>query len=138
MKRFYIKKKQPSQLVPQPKLVAPKLWFVRRGEVYIADLPKGRGSETCGIRPCVILQNNKGNYHSPTTLVAPITSEIKPPIPTHVSVVAGMGKLTKNSTVLCESIQVIDKVRIISKLGSFDEKTMKAIGKAAKISLELD
>lgn len=138
MKKFYIKKKPPPQLVaPQPKLVAP-IWSVRRGEVYMVNLPTGEGSETSGMRPCVILQNNMGNHYSPTTLIAPITSERKPPIPTHVSVRAGDGRLRMNSTILCESIQVIDKKRLICKIGSFNEEIMESVGVATKVSLDLN
>ena len=47
---------------------------VYRGEVYYAELSPVIGSEQGGIRPVLILQNNTGNRHSPTTIIAPITS----------------------------------------------------------------
>lgn len=40
---------------------------VYRGEVYYAELSPVIGSEQGGIRPVLILQNNTGNRHSPTT-----------------------------------------------------------------------
>ena len=46
---------------------------VYKGQIYLAHL-KGIGSEQQGKRPVVILQNNTGNKHSPTTIIAPITT----------------------------------------------------------------
>ena len=59
--------------------------MVRRGDVYYADLAGSVGSEQGGLRPVVVIQNDKGNRFSPTLIVAPISSRLtKPPIPTHV------------------------------------------------------
>lgn len=47
----------------------------QRGEMYYADLGHGVGSEQEGRRPVVIIQNNVGNKHSPTVIVAAITTK---------------------------------------------------------------
>lgn len=44
--------------------------MIQRGEIYLVNLTKNVGSEQGGIRPAVIIQNNKGNQiiknkHSP-------------------------------------------------------------------------
>ena len=41
---------------------------VKRGEIYYAELSPVVGSEQGGIRPVLILQNDTGNKHSPTTI----------------------------------------------------------------------
>ena len=43
---------------------------IYRGEMYYADLNPVVGSEQGGYRPVLIIQNNTGNYHSPTVIVA--------------------------------------------------------------------
>ncbi|MBO4229195.1 MAG: type II toxin-antitoxin system PemK/MazF family toxin, partial [Clostridia bacterium] len=43
---------------------------IKRGEVYVADLSGSVGSEQTGVRPVVIVQNDIGNQHSPTVIVA--------------------------------------------------------------------
>ncbi len=48
-----------------------------RGDVYQVDLGRQRGSVESGIRPAIILQNNKGNRFSATLIVVPLTTEIK-------------------------------------------------------------
>ena len=60
---------------------------VRRGEIYFARLNPVEGSEQGNIRPVLILQNDVGNYFSPTTIVAAITRKKKRRnFPTHVPI----------------------------------------------------
>ena len=80
---------------------------IRRSEIYYADLSSVQGSEQGGTRPVLIIQNDVGNKHSPTTIVASITSrQSKATIPTHVLVETE--GLKKNSIALLEQIRVID------------------------------
>ncbi|EOJ94335.1 mRNA interferase EndoA [Enterococcus faecalis EnGen0370] len=48
--------------------------MIKRGEVFYANLSPVVGSEQGGIRPVLIIQNNKGNLFSPTLIVAPIVT----------------------------------------------------------------
>lgn len=50
---------------------------VKRGDIYYADLSPVVGCEQGGIRPVIIIQNDTGNKHCPTVIVAAITSQIK-------------------------------------------------------------
>ncbi|HHX76886.1 MAG TPA: type II toxin-antitoxin system PemK/MazF family toxin [Firmicutes bacterium] len=111
---------------------------VKRGYVYYADLSPVVGSEQGGIRPVLIIQNDVGNRYSPTVIVAAITSQIdKAKLPTHVEVEAGAFGLDKNSVVLLEQIRTIDKQRLREKTTELDEKIMKRVDEALKISLGL-
>ena len=111
-------------------------FVVYRGEVYYADLAPVIGSEQGGLRPVLIIQNDVGNKHSPTTIIAPITSRFtKKPLPTHVPL-SNCG-LAKDSIALCEQLRTIDKRRLGDKLGSMDEKDKVALDKAIEISLGL-
>ncbi len=47
-----------------------------RGDLYYANLGRGIGSEQEGYRPVVIIQNNVGNRHSPTVIIAAISSKV--------------------------------------------------------------
>ena len=57
-----------------------------RGEVYYADLDPVYGHEQGGTRPVLVLQNDVGNYYSPTLIVTAATRRTfkKPSQPTHV------------------------------------------------------
>lgn len=90
---------------------------LHRGEIYLVDLNNHVGSEQSGIRPAIIVQNEVGNTHSPTTIVCPLTSQTKTPIATHVEVTPEDCGILKDSTILCEQICVIDKTLVKRKLG---------------------
>ena len=100
--------------------------MISRGDIYYADLSPVIGSEQGGIRPVLVLQNNKGNKFSTTVIVAPISSKLtKNPIPTHV-------------IIRCDSLEkTIDKVRFQEKLGTLDDYFMKKVNEAIKTSLDL-
>ena len=66
---------------------------LHRGDIILLDFGKQHGYIQGGVRPAVIIQNDTGNYFSPTTIVAPITSKNKKYIPTHVKICCGEGKL---------------------------------------------
>ena len=50
---------------------------IQRGTICYVDLGFGEGSEIGKLRPCVVVQNDIGNLHSPTTIVLPITIDIR-------------------------------------------------------------
>lgn len=116
----------------------PNYPIVNRGEIYYANLSPSQGSEQGGLRPTLIIQNNVGNRHAPTTIIAPLTSRLtKRPLPTHVVLDATCG-LSCESVVLCEQTRVIDKSRLSTRLGEVDSATMERVDAALKISLGLD
>lgn len=87
-----------------------------RGEIYFADLGMPVGSEQRGRRPVLILQNDIGNKHSPTVIVACITSENKGSyLPVHCGIPDGI--MPKKSTILFEQIRTLDKSRLQEKVG---------------------
>ena len=109
---------------------------ILRGQIYLAKL-SGKGSEQRGKRPVLILQNDIGNKHSPTTIVAPITSSMKKKfLPVHVPIESN--RLYKNSMVLCEQVQVIDKSRLGKLLCRISDKTLTEVDKAMAVSVGIN
>lgn len=97
-------------------------YTVYRGEIYLIDLSGQVGSEQSGVRPAIILQNDSGNEHSPTTIIAHLTSRSKNMSATHVILSPEDAGVTKESTVLCEQVRVIDKARIKRRLGKISNQ----------------
>lgn len=92
-------------------------------DIYYANLSKNViQSEQGGIRPVIIIQNDVGNKYSPTVIVIPITSEIKKiNLPTHCILHKTIKNgLNVNSMVLAEQIRVIDKSRLLDRIGYLD------------------
>lgn len=112
--------------------------LIRRGDIFYADLSPVIGSEQGGTRPVLIIQNDIGNQHSTTTIVAAITSQIaKAKLPTHVEMPAHPGGMGKNSVILLEQIRTIDKSRLLEKVTFLDNEMMTKVRQAVEISLGL-
>lgn len=111
---------------------------MKRGEVYLADLGDGIGSEQFGSRPVVVIQNDTGNEFSGTTIICAISSRVKRRMPTHIRLERGEAGLSKCSVVLAEQIRTIDKDRIKKPIGIMPEDKMKEIDMALKASIGLD
>jgi mRNA interferase MazF len=112
---------------------------VKRGDIHYVNLDPVVGRETGKTRPVLVIQNNIGNIHSPTTIVAVITkySEKKASYPICVPIKKDNG-LKKDSIVNLSQIRTIDKKRLIApKLTALSNDFMKKVDDALKNSLGL-
>lgn len=110
--------------------------MMRRGEIYRANLDPVVGSEQGGIRPVVIIQNDIGNRHSTTVIVAAITSSAKKThLPVHVPITAEESGLARDSVVLLEQVRTLEKTRLTKRLGCLNQAAMQRIDRALALSL---
>lgn len=111
---------------------------IKRGDIYYAELNPVIGSEQGGTRPVLIISNDIGNRHSPTVIVAAITSRVhtKAKLPTHTAIRDFEG-LNKDSIILLEQIRTIDKKRLQEYIGMLSESEMARVDKALAISISL-
>ena len=118
--------------------VHPETMDIKWGDVVYVNFGENEGSEQGGIRPAIIIQNDKGNEHAPTTIVASITSQEKKYLPTHVIVKPWQSGLDKISTIMFEQIRTIDKNRIMSKVGHINtDWLIEKIKRSLTISLNV-
>ena len=104
------------------------IWIRLRGEKHVQR----------GVRPAIVVQNNKGNYYSPTLQIVSLTSKCdKRQLPTHVSIPAGIAGLSKDSIVQCESIHTIDKYDVLGYLGHLPDRYMAQVAIAMIISMPI-
>src|SRR5438874_885318 len=80
-----------------------------RGDVVYVDLSGSIGGEKQNSRPCVVVQNNKGNEVSPLTIVVPITDvQQYKRLPVQVQVCAqNLGHGGKDSVIECGHVRTI-------------------------------
>ena len=80
---------------------------IKRGDIYYADLNPVVGSEQGGTRPVLVISNDIGNKHSPTVIIAAITSRVrkKKKLPTHLYLEQIEG-LPANSIILFEQLNI--------------------------------
>ena len=110
---------------------------IHRGEIYYADLNPVVGSEQGGMRPVLILQNEVGNWFSPTVIVAAMTARGGTAhLPTHVPVGTDSG-LRRPSLVLAEQVRTIDKSRLLERVGMLPPEKQEQVDRALRISFAL-
>jgi mRNA interferase MazF len=118
---------------------------LKRGDIVLVDLTGAIGvekqnDETNQARPCLIVQNDKGNAVSPLTIVAPITdiAQFKNlPVQVHVTT-SELGSGSKDSVVECGHLRSIDRsARIQTQLGTIAPEAMKRVDLALRVSLGL-
>lgn len=100
----------------------------KRYDVVLIDFGENTiGSEQDGIRPAIIIQNDKGNIFSSTTIAMPITSNIKHlNQPTHALLKKSKENgLPYNSMILAECLRQVSEKRIIKKMGAVKNKEMR-------------
>ncbi|MBI5407410.1 MAG: type II toxin-antitoxin system PemK/MazF family toxin [Nitrospirae bacterium] len=108
----------------------------KRGEIWLVNFNPGRGSEQQGIRPSLIIQNNIGNKHGSTTIIAAITTTLKK-YPITVFLSPQEGGLKEPSMVNLAQLLTIDKSRLIKKIGALDTAKLQEVDEAVMISLGL-
>lgn len=112
---------------------------VRRGDIFIADLDPVVGSEQGGVRPVVIVQNDRGNRFSPTVICAAMTSRLnKNDLPTHVWVASKDSGLRSDSLVLCEQLRTLEKRRLQARVGHVDELVIRRVEAALCAALGIN
>lgn len=97
------------------------VWTKFKGEDHIQN----------GIRPSVIVQNNKGNRFSTTLQVIPLTSRLdKAKLPTHAMIPGNQTTgLRKTSIAQCEGARLISNGDVLNKIGRADRASMKEIAR---------
>ena len=88
-------------------------WKFQRGDIFFTRFDNAIGSEQSGNRPAVVLQNDVGNFYSPTLIVATLTSKAakKYTQPTHCLLVYEF--LSVPSIVQAEQIFTVDKQQTV-------------------------
>ena len=110
----------------------------KKFDIYLVDLEERSGSVQRGYRPCMVVQNNYGNYFSPTIIVACMTSVMKKlDLPTHVPLPKNYG-LNAESMVLAEQLFTISQSDLGKYIGNVNEDCDRMrINRALRSSLDL-
>lgn len=111
---------------------------ITRGDLILADVESKKGSEQGKTRPCIVIQNDVGNAHAPTTIVAALSSSYSEIYPTDVEIRAEQEEVNRDTKAMLNQIFTIDKQkRIQKKFGKITGEKMKEIDEAIEISLGL-
>ncbi len=114
--------------------------LLHRGEVFYVDLGKADGTSVqAGVRPAVIVSNEKANRFSSVVSICGISSRVgsKAKIPTHIFLSAKQTGLNRDSICLCEQPISISKDMIMEYITTLSDDDMKRISDGLRIQLSL-
>ena len=109
---------------------------IKRGQIWYIDNSKIKNNEDhtqAGIRPWVILSNDRANKHSPFISAIPLTCAEKKPLPTHCQV--GVGE--NNCIALCEQVQLINKYKLVRYVSDINPNELQDVESCIMIQLGL-
>lgn len=112
---------------------------LRRGELYWVDWSPGRGSESAGLRPALIVQRDAGNQATsyPNTVVVTVSSQGHE-VPVHVRLRPTRENGLRNvSWVKCEQLFTVSKERLRERLGRITPAELADVERAIALNLDL-
>lgn len=108
-----------------------------RGEVWLANLNPTQGHEQRGIRPVLVISDNRLNRGpSELTIVLPITS-VQRRIPSHLWLNPPEGRLRTPSSILCDAIRSIDRGRLMERWGTISIDSLAQVEEILRYLLVL-
>ncbi len=112
---------------------------IKQFEIWIADLNPRRGTETGKIRPVIIVQTNLLNKEHPSTIVCPITTNVKPEAEIlRVHLHKSKFGPKEDCDIMIDQIRAIDNRRLVKKIGEIDTSTADKLRENLKIVLDLE
>jgi mRNA interferase MazF len=105
-------------------------------DIWLADLNPTVGTEPGKTRPVVIIQTDLLNDTHLSTIICPITTNVKPEAEI-LRVHLKKGQLTKISDILVDQLRAIDNKRFMNKLGKLTTEQINQLKDNLKIVLDL-
>ena len=115
------------------------MYKLNRGQLWLANLGTVQGCDDHikrGIRPVVIVSNNRANKYSPVIHVVPVTTKVRRRryLPTHVFLNGfHTPGLHSHSTATCEQVQAINTTDLIEYIGKLSRTQMLKISLALAV-----
>lgn len=96
---------------------------INQFDVLLVNLSPTRGSEQKGQRPCIVLDTNGFKGLGSVTVVTPLTTNLKKVFSIETVIEPSkINGLKEKSKILLRQLRVIDKERVIKKLGILEKR----------------
>ncbi len=110
----------------------------RKYEVWLANLDPRIGTETGKTRPVLIVQTDILNKIHPSTLICPMTTNVKLESQIlRVHLKKGTAKVKESCDVMIDQLRAIDNKRLIIKIGDLPTELAEKVKENIKILLDL-
>jgi mRNA interferase MazF len=111
---------------------------VKQFEIWIADLNPRIGTETGKIRPVIVVQTDLLNKEHPSTIVCPITTNVKSDSEIlRVHLKKSKFGFKEDCDIMIDQVRAIDNKRLVKKAGIVDSDTAEKVRENLKIVLDL-
>jgi|SRR5690606_5371019 len=111
---------------------------IRQFEIWIADLNPRMGTETGKIRPVIVVQTDLLNRVHPSTIVCPITTNVKRDSEIlRVHLKKSKFGLKESCDIMIDQVRSIDNKRLVKKIGVVGSDTADKVIENLKIVLDL-
>jgi mRNA interferase MazF len=109
---------------------------IKQFDIWLADLNPTVGTEPGKTRPVVIMQTDLLNETHLSTIICPVTTNIKPEVEL-LRVHLQQNQLPKLSDILVDQIRAIDNRRLIKRLGKLTKTQTNRLKNNIRIVLDL-
>lgn len=111
----------------------------KKFEIWLANLDPRFGTETGKIRPVLIVQTDFLNKVHPSSIICPITSNVKLESQIlRVYIKKGTAGVKEDCDVIIDQIRAIDNKRLIRKVGEVPGEIREKVKENLRIILALD
>ena len=110
----------------------------KKYEVWLANLDPWISTESGKTRPVLIVQTDVLNNIHPSTLICPITKNVK--LESHILRVhlkKGIGKVKENCDIMIYQLRVINNKKLIEKMGELPDDISERVKENIRIVLDL-
>jgi mRNA interferase MazF len=108
-------------------------------EIWIADLNPTIGTEPGKVRPVIIIQTDLLNKHHPSSIICPITTNIRKDIEIlRIHLKKGCCGLAEGCDIMIDQVRAIDDKRLVRKVGNIPPELVKSIKENLKIIFDLE
>ena len=108
-------------------------------EIWLATLDPGFGTEAGKTRPVLVVQTDLLNKVHPSTLICPLTTNVKAESQIlRVNLTNGVAPVKEDCAIMIDQLRAIDNKRLINKIGEVPRDISDKVKENLKIILELD
>lgn len=112
---------------------------IKKFEIWLANLDPRFGTETGKVRPVLVVQTDFLNKVHPSTIICPITTNVKLESEIlRVHVPQGTAGVKEDCDVVIDQLRAIDNARLIKKIGKLPTEITKKVQENLKIVLDLE
>ena len=110
---------------------------IKQYEIWIADLNPRFGTEAGKTKPVAVIQSDLLNKFHPSTIVFPITTNVKVDANIlRVHLTKGSSKLKEDCDIMIDQVRAIDNKRLLKKIGDLNQEQIELI--KTNLSIVLD